>query len=129
MPFHDSHQAAPPAVADAETAPLLEFGSAADQPDTTGSRTVPSAATVTDAPVPSLTDYDVILVNSSAGKDSQASLDVVVEQARAAGVLDRVVVVHADLWCAWRSAGSSPPRPSNQHRASGAPESSSGRAT
>lgn len=44
-----------------------------------------------------LASYDVILVNSSAGKDSQAMLDYVVELARAAGVLDRVVVVHADL--------------------------------
>lgn len=46
---------------------------------------------------PDLSEYDVILVNSSAGKDSQAMLDVVVEQARAAAVLDRVVVFHADL--------------------------------
>ncbi|MBF6216118.1 phosphoadenosine phosphosulfate reductase family protein [Nocardia puris] len=53
------------------------------------------AATVT--PAPDLADYDVCLVNSSAGKDSQAMLDVVVAAARAAGVLDRVVVVHADL--------------------------------
>lgn len=34
--------------------------------------------------------YDWILVNSSAGKDSQAMLDLVVELARAAGVVDRV---------------------------------------
>lgn len=53
--------------------------------------------TVTAAPTPDLSAYDVVLVNSSAGKDSQASLDVVVEHARAADVLDRVVVVHADL--------------------------------
>jgi 3'-phosphoadenosine 5'-phosphosulfate sulfotransferase (PAPS reductase)/FAD synthetase len=46
---------------------------------------------------PDLTTYDVILVNSSAGKDSQAMLDVLVEQATAAGVRDRLVVVHADL--------------------------------
>lgn len=44
-----------------------------------------------------LTDYDVILINSSAGKDSQAMLDFVAELAKAQGVLDRVVVVHADL--------------------------------
>ncbi len=44
-----------------------------------------------------LGNYDWILVNSSAGKDSQAMLDVVVEQARAAGVMERVVVVHCDL--------------------------------
>ena len=46
---------------------------------------------------PDLKTFDVILVNSSAGKDSQAMLDFVVEQAKAAGVLDRVRVVHADL--------------------------------
>jgi 3'-phosphoadenosine 5'-phosphosulfate sulfotransferase (PAPS reductase)/FAD synthetase len=46
---------------------------------------------------PRLDSYDVILVNSSAGKDSQAMLDLVVEQATAAGVRDRIVVVHADL--------------------------------
>jgi 3'-phosphoadenosine 5'-phosphosulfate sulfotransferase (PAPS reductase)/FAD synthetase len=43
------------------------------------------------------TTYDVILVNSSAGKDSQAMLDLVVERADAAGVRDRLVVFHADL--------------------------------
>lgn len=41
--------------------------------------------------------YDWIVVNSSAGKDSQAMLDVVCKAAQAAGVLDRVVVVHCDL--------------------------------
>jgi 3'-phosphoadenosine 5'-phosphosulfate sulfotransferase (PAPS reductase)/FAD synthetase len=41
--------------------------------------------------------YDIILVNSSAGKDSQAMLDVIAERAAAAGVLDRLVVVHCDL--------------------------------
>lgn len=46
---------------------------------------------------PDLTKYDVILVSSSAGKDSQAMLDLVAEEARGLGVLDRVVVVHADL--------------------------------
>ena len=51
---------------------------------------------------PDLTSYDLILVNSSAGKDSQAMLDVVVEQAKKAGVLERVHVVHADLGrCEW----------------------------
>lgn len=53
--------------------------------------------TVTDGDAPELCCYDLILVNSSAGKDSQASLDVVAEAARDADVLDRVVVVHADL--------------------------------
>jgi 3'-phosphoadenosine 5'-phosphosulfate sulfotransferase (PAPS reductase)/FAD synthetase len=54
-------------------------------------------ATVSDGPAPQLAAYDILLVNISAGKDSQASLDVVVAQARAAAVLDRVVTVHADL--------------------------------
>lgn len=49
------------------------------------------------ATAPDLTAYDVILVNSSAGKDSQAMLDYVAELAKAAGVLDRIIVVHADL--------------------------------
>ncbi|OHU47366.1 phosphoadenosine phosphosulfate reductase [Mycobacteroides chelonae] len=53
--------------------------------------------TVSNTAAPQLEDYDIILVNSSAGKDSQASLDVIVEVARAAGAIDRVVVVHADL--------------------------------
>lgn len=47
--------------------------------------------------VPELSDYDVIVVNSSAGKDSQAMLDYVVECADAVGVRDRIVVVHCDL--------------------------------
>lgn len=54
-------------------------------------------ATVTAGDAPDLRCYDIILVNSSAGKDSQASLDVVVAAARQAQVLHRVVVVHADL--------------------------------
>lgn len=63
-----------------------------------GPATTPQARpTVTDAAVPNLADYGVILVNISAGKDSQACLDVVVAAARAAGVEDRVVAVHADL--------------------------------
>jgi 3'-phosphoadenosine 5'-phosphosulfate sulfotransferase (PAPS reductase)/FAD synthetase len=46
---------------------------------------------------PALADYDIILINTSAGKDSQAMMDVVVKMARAAGVADRVVAVHCDL--------------------------------
>lgn len=46
---------------------------------------------------PDLTTYDAILVNTSAGKDSQAMLDLVVSLARQDGVLDRVQAVHADL--------------------------------
>lgn len=44
-----------------------------------------------------LADWDVILVNSSAGKDSQAMLGEVTRLAREQGVIERVVVVHADL--------------------------------
>jgi 3'-phosphoadenosine 5'-phosphosulfate sulfotransferase (PAPS reductase)/FAD synthetase len=47
---------------------------------------------------PPLQRYRWITVNSSAGKDSQAMLDVVVERCDRAQVpRDRVVVVHADL--------------------------------
>lgn len=46
---------------------------------------------------PDLASYDVIVVNSSAGKDSQAMLSFVVEQADLAGVRDRLVVLHCDL--------------------------------
>jgi 3'-phosphoadenosine 5'-phosphosulfate sulfotransferase (PAPS reductase)/FAD synthetase len=44
-----------------------------------------------------LADYDFIVINTSGGKDSQAMMDHVVGLARAAGVLDRVIAVHADL--------------------------------
>lgn len=44
-----------------------------------------------------LAAYDLILVNSSAGKDSMASLEVIATEAARQGVLDRVVVGHADL--------------------------------
>lgn len=46
---------------------------------------------------PDLTVFDWIEVSSSGGKDSHAMKAHVAELARAAGVLDRVVVVHADL--------------------------------
>jgi 3'-phosphoadenosine 5'-phosphosulfate sulfotransferase (PAPS reductase)/FAD synthetase len=46
---------------------------------------------------PDLATYDLILVNTSAGKDSQAMLDYVVELARAAGVQHRIELVHCDL--------------------------------
>ena len=46
---------------------------------------------------PILDSYDFILVNTSAGKDSQAMLDEVVILAKRAKVLDRVVAVHCDL--------------------------------
>jgi 3'-phosphoadenosine 5'-phosphosulfate sulfotransferase (PAPS reductase)/FAD synthetase len=44
-----------------------------------------------------LTQYDVILINTSAGKDSQAMMDYVVWMAENQGVKDSVVAVHADL--------------------------------
>lgn len=45
-----------------------------------------------------LTQWDVIAVSTSAGKDSQAMLDVVVELADAQGVSrDKIVCIHADL--------------------------------
>ena len=47
--------------------------------------------------LPNLADYDILLVNSSAGKDSQAMLDCVYERAAAQDVADRITVVHADL--------------------------------
>ena len=46
---------------------------------------------------PDLTSFDFIVVNTSAGKDSQAMMDYVCRLAREAGVLDRVLAVHADL--------------------------------
>ncbi|WP_431976034.1 phosphoadenosine phosphosulfate reductase family protein [Micromonospora haikouensis] len=46
---------------------------------------------------PNLADYDLILINSSAGKDSQAMLHHLARQARAQDATGRVVVVHADL--------------------------------
>lgn len=68
-------------------------------------RTLPGfgAARVAPAPapppchVPDLAGYDVILVNTSAGKDSQAMLVHVVALAEQAGVRDRVIAVHCDL--------------------------------
>ncbi len=44
-----------------------------------------------------LTGYDVVLVNTSGGKDSQTMLRLVAQLADAQGVTDRVAVVHADL--------------------------------
>jgi 3'-phosphoadenosine 5'-phosphosulfate sulfotransferase (PAPS reductase)/FAD synthetase len=44
-----------------------------------------------------LASFDLVVVSTSGGKDSQVALDVTVAQCRAAGVLDRLVVVHADL--------------------------------
>ena len=48
-------------------------------------------------PVLDLTSYDIILLNTSAGKDSQAMLSSVHANAIAAGVADRLIAVHCDL--------------------------------
>ena len=44
-----------------------------------------------------LKEYDFIVINSSAGKDSQAMTDYVCNMAKSQGVLNRCVMVHADL--------------------------------
>jgi 3'-phosphoadenosine 5'-phosphosulfate sulfotransferase (PAPS reductase)/FAD synthetase len=41
--------------------------------------------------------YDLIVVNTSAGKDSQAMMDLICPLTRRAGVLDRVVALHCNL--------------------------------
>lgn len=74
----------------------LEFSCASGQP-VAAPQPETRLSTVTAGPTPDLRAYDILLVNVSGGKDSQASLDVVAEHAHAAGILDRVVVVHADL--------------------------------
>jgi len=53
---------------------------------------------MTTSATPDLRSYDVILVNTSAGKDSQAMLDYIVELTDAQGISrDRIVAVHCDL--------------------------------
>jgi 3'-phosphoadenosine 5'-phosphosulfate sulfotransferase (PAPS reductase)/FAD synthetase len=51
---------------------------------------------------PDLTSYDVILVNTSGGKDSSVMAHQVITQAKAAGVVDRVVLVHATFREEWQ---------------------------
>lgn len=46
---------------------------------------------------PDLSQFDGLLFNTSGGKDSTAALAEVVDAAEAAGVRDRLTVVHADL--------------------------------
>ncbi|WP_051407425.1 phosphoadenosine phosphosulfate reductase family protein [Nocardia sp. CNY236] len=46
---------------------------------------------------PDLSHFDHLLFNTSGGKDSSAALAEAVETAEAAGVRDRLTVVHADL--------------------------------
>lgn len=51
---------------------------------------------------PDLSSYDFIVINTSAGKDSQAMMDYVMGLAKQAGVVDRVIAVHCDLGrCEW----------------------------
>lgn len=57
---------------------------------------VPYAPSTTE-PERLIADADWLLLNSSGGKDSQALKSYVVGLAAAAGALDKVVVVHADL--------------------------------
>jgi len=53
--------------------------------------------TITRAPTPDLTDYDVIAVSDSGGKDSHAAVSVTSEGASAAGVSERLYTFHASL--------------------------------
>jgi 3'-phosphoadenosine 5'-phosphosulfate sulfotransferase (PAPS reductase)/FAD synthetase len=50
---------------------------------------------------PDLKTYDLLIINSSSGKDSQSALDVVCCAAATLGILDRVHVVHAVLEEEW----------------------------
>jgi 3'-phosphoadenosine 5'-phosphosulfate sulfotransferase (PAPS reductase)/FAD synthetase len=48
-----------------------------------------------------LTTFDLIVINTSGGKDSQTLMKKIVDDATAAGVLDRVIAVHAELEEEW----------------------------
>jgi 3'-phosphoadenosine 5'-phosphosulfate sulfotransferase (PAPS reductase)/FAD synthetase len=88
--------AAPVAGAPRDTAGRGRFPAAAG-PSSRGAL-LARAEIQPEAPVPDLTVCDVIVINSSAGKDSQAMLDRVVEEADRQGVSrKRLVVFHADL--------------------------------
>lgn len=52
---------------------------------------------MTAAPIVDITSYDWIVVSSSAGKDSLATLSYIQELAEVAGVSNRLVVLHCDL--------------------------------
>jgi 3'-phosphoadenosine 5'-phosphosulfate sulfotransferase (PAPS reductase)/FAD synthetase len=58
--------------------------------------TLPSG-TITAAAAPRLSDYDLLAVNLSGGKDGFPALDLVQQLARRDGVEDRVRTYHADL--------------------------------
>lgn len=57
----------------------------------------PRSRTITPGPIPDPADYDLGLVQISAGKDSQVALDAAARVFEHAGVPDRLLVVHADL--------------------------------
>ncbi|MDO2394762.1 hypothetical protein QRB38_13175, partial [Mycobacterium avium subsp. hominissuis] len=89
--------------------PTLDFACAAEEPNpiATTDRARTAADTITAGSVPDLAAYDILLVNISAGKDSQASLDVVAAHARAAGMSRLscrfcVLASRADLVCSAR---------------------------
>jgi 3'-phosphoadenosine 5'-phosphosulfate sulfotransferase (PAPS reductase)/FAD synthetase len=57
-------------------------------------------------PTGGLEAYDWIIINTSAGKDSQAMTDYVVELADRVGIRDRLVMAHADLGrVEWQGTG------------------------
>lgn len=52
--------------------------------------------------VPDLEGYDIILLNTSGGKDSQVMIHLVVEECKKRGILDKVISIHANLgWIEW----------------------------
>ncbi len=57
----------------------------------------PAGMGVMSTVVPLLPSYDILLINSSAGKDSQAMLTHIAKMAKEQGVESRLVVVHCDL--------------------------------
>jgi hypothetical protein len=56
----------------------------------------PVPSTITSGPEPDLAAYDLIVAGLS-GKDAHAMLDRLTDQARRAGVFDRLFTVHADM--------------------------------
>jgi 3'-phosphoadenosine 5'-phosphosulfate sulfotransferase (PAPS reductase)/FAD synthetase len=54
------------------------------------------------SPIPvDITRYDLILVNSSGGKDSAVTALYITQLAREAGILDRVLIAHATFYEEW----------------------------
>lgn len=65
--------------------------------DTQGKAGRQDAAEIFEVILNALQNADIILVNSSAGKDSQAMLDLIAELAKLTGTEAKVIVVHCDL--------------------------------